>query len=140
MALPVCRTLHMSGRLSSDERLVTRLSAAITISWAVRITAREVAAAAPAPIIRAKRMRPGRYIRPAKSSTARYEQAGRGAPEFYSCRKAFVGYWSALLRIVLHVEVAREPFSSRAALQAYRFLVGHAPAQRDQEVVCFVLR
>ena len=46
----------------------------------------------------------------------------------------FLPVGEALLRIVLHVEIAREPFASRAALHAYRFLVSHAPAQRDQIV------
>jgi hypothetical protein len=42
---------------------VTRLSAAITISLSVRITASEVAAAAPAAIIKATSMRLRRFIR-----------------------------------------------------------------------------
>ena len=39
-----------------------------------------------------------------------------------------------LLRIVLHIEIAWEPFAPRAVLQAYRLFVGHASAKRDQVV------
>src|SRR6476646_9107103 len=40
----------------------------------------------------------------------------------------------ALLQIVLHVQVARQSFASRAALQAEGCFVGHAPAERNQVI------
>ena len=47
---------------------------------------------------------------------------------------------AALLRIVLHVEIAREPFASRAVLHVHRCLVGHAAAERDQVVPSSIFR
>src|SRR6185369_1741050 len=46
----------------------------------------------------------------------------------------------ALLRIVLHVEIARESFASRAALQADRCFVGHASAESNQMVALPLVR
>src|ERR1035441_8000621 len=80
-----------------------------------------------------------RDMLPVRRAPKRLSTRACNAPVFLLMPLAAIGHWAALLRVVLHVEIAREPFASRAALQAYRFLVGHAPAQRDQVVVPFVL-
>jgi hypothetical protein len=42
-----------------------------------------------------------------------------------------------LVQVILHVEIARESFTPRTALEANGVLVGHAPAESDQ-VVAFL--